>query len=224
MDSQSPIGYEPPTSETTIRQNNVIVIGVSGKIGSGKTCLAKGLQGRFKNVVLRNFADRLKEEVAMHLEIDVAMCYTHEGKNVYLPQYGMTIGEFLQHWGTKLRDVHEEIWILAVQSFVEARIAEKQSSEPLIVVVGDVRFPNELDWVRKIGGLSVRLTGDPQQERAKSKRNMQHPSETSLDQFEADGRFDIIVDTERNNRLSTLQIVAEAIVPRLTACATQNSK
>jgi len=198
---------------TMMSQNNVIVVGVSGKIGSGKTCLAEGLQKRFTRVLLRNFADRLKEEVALHLEIDVAVCHTHEGKNTHLPQYNMTVGEFLQHWGTKLRDVHEEIWVLALQSFVEARIAEKPSAEPLIVVVGDVRFPNELDWVRRIGGLSVRLTGDPQQERAKSKRNMQHPSETSLDQFEADGKFDILVDTERNDRQTTLQIVADAIVP-----------
>lgn len=202
------------TFASLLKTNKVLVVGVSGKIGSGKTCLAEGLQERFKHVLLRNFADRLKDEVAMHLEIDIALCYTHEGKNTYLPQYSMTIGEFLQQWGTKLRDVHEQMWVLALQSFVEAQIREKTSSEPLLVVVGDVRFPNELEWVRRIGGLSVRLTGDPQRERAKSKRNMQHPSETALDQHETEGKFDVLVNTEKNDRIATLQIVSNAIFAR----------
>lgn len=178
------------------RDQNVIVCGFSGKIGSGKTCAAETVQRAFgsSQCILRNFADRLKEEVAMHLGIDVALCYSHHGKNMFLDDYQMTLGEFLQKWGTMLRDLHPDIWVLAVQSFVDVCVAKKtDKDEQLLVLIGDVRFENECNWVQSVGGVVVRLNGDPGKERANSKRDHTHISETALDNYDG---FDLVIDTE----------------------------
>jgi hypothetical protein len=39
----------------------------------------------------------------------------------------------------------------------------------------------------------IRLNGDPSGERARSTRNLEHPSETALDNYP---HFDVIIDTE----------------------------
>ena len=196
------------------REQNVTVVGLSGKIGSGKTCAAETIQKSFPNTVVRNFADRLKEEVAMHLEIDLALCYSHDGKNMRLDAYGMTLGEFLQQWGTRLRDIHPEIWVLAVQSFIDACVKKKASKdEKLIVCIGDCRFPNECMWVNSVGGIVIRLNGDPGGERARSKRDMSHISETALDAYQG---FDLIVDTNRCDKKETAQRILDCIASQQT--------
>ncbi len=191
------------------KEANVVVVGLSGKIGSGKTTAAEMIKAVYPTTIIRNFADRLKELVAIHLEIDVALCYSHEGKNMYLPEYGITLGEFLQQWGTKLREVNENIWVLAVQSFIDACVAKKKNKEEkLIIVIGDARFVNEAEWLQKVGGITVRLEGDPGKEREKSKRDVNHVSEVALDEYTA---FDLVINTEITEKESTGEQILEMI-------------
>lgn len=188
------------------RAKNVVVVGISGKIGAGKSCACESIRAAFPaETVVRNFADRLKEEVALHLGIDVALCYSHDGKNTFLPDYGITLGEFLQQWGTRLRGLHPEIWVLAVQSYIDVCVAQKTDDDAqLIVVIGDCRFLNEVQWIRRVGGTTIRLNGDPAGERARSKRDQSHVSETALDNYTD---FDLVIDTDRNDREQTGKLV-----------------
>lgn len=208
----------------------VLVCAVSGKIGSGKTTLCEGLAAMpdlRDRVLIRNFADRLKELVALHLDIPLSMTTTHEGKNTLLPAYGgMSVGTMLQQFGSKLREVHPMFWINAVESWLEARIdewiaygelkllsndAEKNESNDeknrkinLLVLIGDARFPNEVAWVKdRCGGITIRLEGDPGGERARSTRDLNHISETALDDFEG---FDVVLHTDMFNRDSMVQM------------------
>lgn len=193
---------------------NVIVCGVSGKIGSGKTTLCEYIVRQHGTCLVRNFADRLKEEVAMHLDIDLSLCYSHDGKNTPLPEYGdgMTIGTFLQKWGTMLRELHPDIWINAVQSWLRQQIAARSpdddDDEKLIVLIGDVRFPNEVAWIKRIGGFVVRLEGDPGGIRARSSRDLAHVSETALDAYTA---WDAVLYTDKISIDETGQRVYRAL-------------
>lgn len=230
------------------RQHRVLVCVVSGKIGAGKTTLCDGLVaslgghnvvGKESAVVLvRNFADRLKEIVALHLDIDLSMTQTHQGKNTILPAYdNASIGTMLQQVGSKLREVHPLFWINAVESWLEARIDERVSAANtassvqkdarkdakeeneskdslpfnMLVLIGDGRFPNEVEWVKeRCGGMSIRLNGDPGGERARSTRDKTHISETALDAYDA---FDLVLSTDGGNTpQSTLREAEQAIV------------
>lgn len=68
---------------------NTVVLGISGKIGAGKSTLAAAVKQKFEQlgwlVFERNFADKLKELVAFHYKIDITLCYTQDGKNTLLP-------------------------------------------------------------------------------------------------------------------------------------------
>ena len=163
--------------------NNIVVIGLSGKIGAGKTTLANALVQHYgaERCVLRNFADALKEQVSSHYGFPLEWCYSQDGKERVIAQCGgKTVGQILQDWGTALRtEVDAEVWVEAVATWLRA---QRASSQFLVVLLGDVRFPNEHEFLRNVcGGRFVRLDGDPGGVRAASTRNLTHISETALD-------------------------------------------
>jgi ABC-type dipeptide/oligopeptide/nickel transport system ATPase subunit len=67
-----------------------IVLGISGRIGSGKSTLSEAVKTQLGKdgwiVFERNFADQLKELVAFHFGIELERCYTQDGKNSTLPK------------------------------------------------------------------------------------------------------------------------------------------
>lgn len=207
----------------TLKKANILVVGLSGKIGSGKTTLSTELVKKLGRTrcIERNFADLLKEQVASHLNIPVEWCYTHEGKNTVIPEYsGKTLGGILQDWGTGLREtVHPNIWVNGIGSWLlsltQSLSVIKGESLPntttinvvgyrRIVIIGDVRFPNEVQFIRETaGGVVLRLVGDPGGVHKETLRNTEHISETALD---GDGfTFDYILQT---NLLSVAEMTA----------------
>src|SRR5688572_22641491 len=94
-----------------------LVIGISGKIGSGKDTLAdlinKKANGRFER---KSFAYKLKQIGALLTGTKIDLWFTQEGKNEYLPEWGMTIGEFQQKLGTECirNNLHTNGWVIAL--------------------------------------------------------------------------------------------------------------
>lgn len=201
---------------------DVLVVGVSGKIGSGKTTLCDALRSHYgsERCTVRNFADLLKEQVAQHYGFPVEWCYSTSGKQRRIERcQNKTIGEILQDWGTALRDgVDANVWVEGVHTWLQSRLEQVQQYNdayaPLhgirlehsasgslctfahIVLLGDVRFPNEYRFVRETcGGVVVRLEGDPCAVRARSRRDLMHISETALDDPVAFPR-DLVIDTQ----------------------------
>jgi len=88
----------------------------------------------------------------------------------------MTAREFLQFLGTDVcRKIYPEIWC--------ARIMNDIAREgPLLAVIDDCRFPNEVDAVRQAGGKVIYLDRQPQTDH--------HSSECALDEYE---EFDAII-------------------------------
>tara|TARA_R110002167_G_scaffold70964_1_gene200411 strand:- start:11223 stop:12131 length:909 start_codon:yes stop_codon:yes gene_type:complete len=67
----------------------------------------------------------------------------------------MTAREFLQFLGTDImRKMYEPIW-------VERVIADIQSEKPLLAVVDDVRFLNEIEAIQNVGGKVIGLGRQP---------------------------------------------------------------
>jgi len=157
------------------------IIGISGKIGSGKDYYANFLINRISSSFgivpdHKKFAEKVKEVTAVITNKPIDMMYTQKGKNEFIPIFGETIGTMQQLIGTEIfRKYDQDFWIKATFSDYE---------EGTSVIVSDVRFKNEADYILKKGGILIRLEGDPMHIRTKSTRNLNHISETDLDYYD----------------------------------------
>ena len=95
----------------------------------------------------------------------------------------MTAREFMQFFGTEvMRKIYEPIWI-------NACIKKIQIEEPGLAIIADVRFPNEVNQLKKCGASVVRLT--------RNVFNDDHPCESALDKQYFDWSiFDHIIDNK----------------------------
>lgn len=155
------------------------VIGLNGKIGSGKgtvtnmfihLCKLNGL-----TVKEYFFAYKLKKMVAEMCNIDFELTMTQEGKNVYIDMYKKTVGELLQIIGTILREQFSEtVWIDNTLDLVKKDNVD-------IAIFSDVRLFNEMTTILSLGGKCKRIVRPNNDINDKSKRDVNHVSETELD-------------------------------------------
>lgn len=176
------------------------IIGISGKIGSGKTTLADFLLNQSdQRVAVVNFADALKRVVADHFSVPLARFYDQAEKNKPISdENSLTVGEALQQVGEERRAQDPDYWLKQMDLAIEKLVNID------VLVVADVRHVNEANWVRERGGLLVRLNGDPADVRKKSLRDHTHASETELDTYRD---FDLIINTDTISANETQSIV-----------------
>lgn len=168
-----------------------MLIAVSGKIGSGKDAFADKIIQHYKkyNIIFENkkFAYDLKFIVSYLTGLSMDDVMSREGKLKYLPEWGMTVGEMQQKIGTEAirNNLHKDAWVLSLFS--------KYNPEVDNWVVSDVRFLNEANYIKKMGGLLIRLNGDPTSLRANDQRDMNHASEVELDNYDG---FDLVFENK----------------------------
>lgn len=184
------------------------IIGISGKIGSGKDTFAELFAEQLVGKVERHaLADNLRliTEIVSGVrmttthEINKPFCnvirnYTQSQKNIVIKQFNKTIGETLQLIGTDLfrNNYDSDIW---VKSFFNEQLNEKLNNGK-IIIVPDVRFINEADYIIQEGGYLIRLEGDPMGIRKNSLRDLNHISETELDNYT---KFDKIIYNDKKD-------------------------
>lgn len=179
-----------------------MLIGISGKIGAGKDTLAECLSeihyGGFEN---KKFADALKRAATIITGWEDQ--WSREGKAHYLENFGMTVGEFQQQLGKKMREIYPDVWIDALFAQYENKFhtmenctgqhRHYQHCMPDWIVT-DMRFPNEARTVRAHNGLLIRIDGTRTPDDPRPKNDI---SETALDDWAVwDYRFDNSVLTE----------------------------
>ena len=123
----------------------VFVVGFAGLRGSGKSTVAdvlcEELRGEGVDVLRISFADRLKEVVAA-----LAGSTVWEKEDVLYGGGSWDVREFLMKFATEfVRDnLGEHFWV----DVLAQRVLERQ---PSVVVIDDVRFPNEYVFVKRFG-------------------------------------------------------------------------
>lgn len=181
------------------------LIGISGKIGCGKSELAKEILAR-SGCIKVSFGDAIKEEVAEHFGIPLEFCYSESGKNVHIlhpefPNGGMTVRQVLQWWGTDVRRAEDPgYWVKRTRERIEEAIQVRSCS----VVVDDVRFEDEAGLIRSLGGMLVRLEPYPGWQPGQWAG---HKSETALDGWKD---WDLVTAPE----YGAIGVVAEKLIKK----------
>lgn len=155
------------------------IIGFAGKMGSGKTTASNLLHGYYKmngtETRILSFANGVRDVVGLITGIPSSELKKTEIKN-QKNKNGKTYGQILQEVGTELRKiVGEDVWVDYLQNIM------KKTSES-IVFIDDVRFPNEVEMIRKNEKGKVikliRAVDNPNET-----RDPNHISETALDDY-----------------------------------------
>ena len=168
-----------------------MILGLHGKMGSGKNEAAKRLALIAPPVIEVSFARRLKESAAALLgctvddleawkndpEMYLCVC-DHVGP---MMDESQTVRSFLQRYGTEAhRDIFgQDFWLDAAlpmrgtHSPAPLRSVDTEYARALYVVT-DVRFPNEAQRIRDLGGTVVRIIG-PNEDTGN------HPSEQPIE-------------------------------------------
>lgn len=169
------------------------VVLISGKMGSGKTTLAKSLKAQWESqpnryAILINFADTIYE--------------IHNFALGKLADAGFDVpkkdGKLLQLLGTEWgrATYGDDVWVDVCKARIDraCEISRGHAGGQYLFIVGDCRYPNELKAFPT--AITVRLECEREKRKARCdawRDNETHASEISLDGFEAD--FDLVFDT-----------------------------
>lgn len=163
-----------------------MIIGISGKAGSGKDTAAKMLEvlyanpdisyedfanKRYKNfadIQVVHFADTLKETAQVLFRIGEWETNTQEGKKTTINWIGKTVRELLQGIGQGLRDaIDPNLWV---------KILFANTEDWSNYIIADVRYPNEIKAIKERNGILLRID-------RKGAGAGNHSSEIALDDY-----------------------------------------
>ena len=146
-----------------------MIIGICGLIGSGKDTIADYLQNihQFRR---ESFAHTLKDAVAAVFGWDRELLEgrTKESRawreqvdpwwSARLDMPDLTPRWVLQYWGTEVcrRAFHDNIWIASLENKLRKTTDD--------VVISDCRFPNEIEAIKRAGGIVIRVVRGPDPE------------------------------------------------------------
>ena len=163
------------------------ILGLSGKMGTGKSTIANLIVENYgEGAKRRAFGDALKEEVSNEFCFPLEWCYFQKDRvvNVRIKQLEppVTIRRLLQYWGTEYRRAQDpEYWNIRMNEFIKNN--EKKTK---LLVIDDVRFRDEADFIKERGGYLIRLCPY----RGYKHPEITHVSETELNSYT---RFDLVI-------------------------------
>lgn len=180
------------------------IIGFSGKMGSGKNYVAERILKPMLNpqvpTLVCAFADQLKIDTIYQDQVAYERVYGEKDTESR---------QLLQRRGTENgRLVHgEDVWIRCMQAWIRAH-SERGIKRFLIT---DVRFENEAEWIRSLGGMVIRVEA-PERTKAAYEREKcsesakVHASETALDAY---ANFDGVLQNDIDSGPQLLNVMRD---------------
>jgi hypothetical protein len=176
------------------------LIGLSGHMGCGKNYIAEQIiYPHFKsknNILIIGFGDQMKNELyARDLSLRYDDLYDHktfETRNK-LQQYGTENGR---------EKYHPDIWIRGLDIQIET--FKRRSHGDCLIIVCDVRFINEAEYIKQKGGILFRINSpnrsnnrylkEANNDPIKYEQIKNHKSETELNDY----KFDHLINNDDN--------------------------
>lgn len=163
------------------------LIGVTGRKYNGKDTIANYYTQKH-NFVQLSFAGPLKDICELLFDFNYEQLH---GSLKEVPDdnwFNLTPRQVLQFVGTEMfrnmmgdltPELEGNFWILCLKN----KIKKLQKNKPDIhIVISDVRFPNELDLIKELGGVSLRVVRPSHN----IKNNDTHESEILIDKLDVD--------------------------------------
>jgi hypothetical protein len=173
-----------------------MIYGLTGKKQSGKTTASTYLASKIPNPIRINFKDALLDEVEQKFPaliqamIDVMDRTEYNGwgwstKRLFQEKPPL-MRALLQNYGTEVRrEDNQTYWI--------DKYKAKAESEERTIITDDVRFLNEAQTIKDLGGIIIRVI------REDLPNDTSHTSETEMDLIQPD--YTISVKTGEHDKL-----------------------
>jgi phosphomevalonate kinase len=175
------------------------LIGLSGKLGSGKNYIAEKIiapyfQDKY-NILIIGFGDQVKNELyARDIALTYDLLYDHK---TY--ESRKKLQEYATEYG---RDKYnQDMWIRGLDMQIETFV--KRSPKEVMVIICDVRFVNEADYIKKKNGYlfkinsinrtNLRYWKEADNDQIKYNNICNHKSEIDLDNYNL---FNLIINND----------------------------
>jgi len=144
--------------------DNIKIIGITGKKFSGKDTLGNYFVEKYGFEKIA-YADTLKEAVRVIFDFDDEQLYGNK-KEILDDFWKITPRQALQFIGTDLfrnhiheliPDIKKDIWIWVVKRKIASQLKKNPNKK---FVITDIRFPDELQAVKDLGGITIKIQRD----------------------------------------------------------------
>ena len=194
--------------------SSLFIIGFSGKIGSGKDYIVKEIVGNYLRsqcvqYVHLAFGDAIKVLLMGSDSVNHGVTF----ENLYVKKTEKT-RILLQTVATNARKLDENVWI----KYLDAWVSVHGLRGAKVVLISDVRFPNEIEYIKQKGGIIFRIYA-PDRTLKKMNEEMDgievgaHISETVLDKL---NYYDGMIYNDKMTNAEILAYVLPYLTPPLT--------
>ena len=182
------------------KMRRIPLIGISGIKKSGKDTSANFLIERY-GLVKKSFAEPLKKACKELFYLSDTQLYGSQEEKEAPDEiwFGCSARKILQFVGTDLlRDqlnkimpeLGEDIFVYNFKLWYENELKNKNTPH---IIISDVRFQNEVDYIKKLGGIIIRIN------RPEVESNDMHPSEIQIKNL-----IGVDYDVDNSNTLNML--------------------
>jgi hypothetical protein len=202
------------------------LIGIHGKARSGKDTCADHLVTRYANFHQEAFADTLKQACSIIFGVPLHKFHDDVLKEKDAFPWEVSPRKMAQFVGTEVvregfsrfLDVHEatQFWITRMEMKLRGTTGERKYTPENTIILTDVRFQNEYDWIIENNGTIIHLTR-PGADGIVGIAN--HASEQSINLWNKEKTHAITNDSTLNSLFSKLDDVIAKINSQQTFSA-----
>jgi hypothetical protein len=135
------------------------LLGIAGKKRSGKDTVASIIFEQYPNVQVMAFATRMKDICASTFGVPIALFYDQSVKEIKISGWKMSPREMMTTMDGAIKGTYgADFFVRVIQQEYERLNALDYPDSPNILIITDVRFDAEAEWLKSVGGKIIQVT------------------------------------------------------------------